>query len=291
MNTTQRLPRARFSKLIASLLLGALLPSAALADTLDFGGYTESLPKEGDPKPPRCQLDVPRAAQSAFFVKWNCSDDQTLPDDIRSSLWILRNGATVPEKVKDFLGFPASVFVDEGILGVENFTDGLPSAFRLVASDRSGTTAISPYLTVLAQDNSVDTCSLEVLTDPTQSEGSTTGVPSRQVLLSNVSVTTRQIGNNDVTVSLLVPVSANPCEIDEVCDDGENLVSFRTSITFVATDGSTDASGTISVSPGNVLADLEGTAVVAESSLRSLDVTGDTTINGVATRVSLSCSQ
>lgn len=291
MNITTRSLQSSLTKLLASLLIAVGAPQAGLADTLDFGGSPERFSGNGDRKPPRCQLDVPRAAQSGFFIKWNCTDDQAEPDNIRTSLWILRNGAEVPEKVKDFLGFPASVFVDEGLLGVQNFADGLPAAFRLVASDRAGTSALSPYLTVLGQDNSVDTCSLELLTDPTQSDGSTTGVPSRQVLLSNVSVSTRQVGNNDVTVSLIEGVSANPCEIEEVCDDGENLVSFRTSITFEDTSGSTDANGTISVSPGSVLADLDGTAVVAESSLSSLEVSGDTTINGVATRVSLSCSQ
>ncbi len=277
-----------FSLILAS---GLLSPQLSYADTRDFGGSSESMRKEGDYLPPRCQLDVPRSAQSGFFIQWNCADDQTEPDDIRTTLWILRNGAQIPEKVKDFLGFPASVFVDASLLGVENVSDGLPAAFRLSAADRAGTTAISPYLTVLAQDNSVDTCSLELLTDPTESEGSTTGVPSRQVLLSNVSVLTRQVGNNDVAISLIAPVSANPCEIDEVCDDDENLVSFESSINFAETEGSTTASGSISVTPGFVLANVEGTAVVAESSLTSLEVTGDTTINGVATRATLSCSQ
>lgn len=293
MNIAKIIPLSRknlFSALIFAAFTAPVCTPLASADTLDFGGSPERFSGNGDRKPPRCQINVPRAAQEPFFIKWNCTDDQAEPDNIRTTLWILRNGAEIPEKVKDFLGFPASVYVDAGLLGVEEFTTGLPAAFRLVAMDRAGTSALSPYLTVLSQDNSVASCGLELLTDPIQSEGSTTGVPSRQVLLSNVDVQTTQVGNNDVVITMLENGTASPCEIDEICGE-DAAVRFQASITLSETSGTTSAEGRVTVTPGVLSVNVEGSANVAESSLSSLEVTGDTTIDGVATRVTLSCSR
>ncbi|MCB0323296.1 MAG: hypothetical protein KDD69_06960 [Bdellovibrionales bacterium] len=269
----------------------SLAAGVANAETFDFGGSPERFSGNGDRKPPRCQINIPRAAQSSFFVQWNCTDDQATPDQIRTSLWIQRPGERAPDKLKEFLGFPASIFIDEGVLRVENFTDGLPAAFRLVAEDRAGTSAISPFYTVVAQDNSVDTCSLELETEGTESDGGTTGIPSERVLASDVSVTTEQVGNNDVRVTTFAAVNASPCEIGDVCSNDEK-VTFESSLALLdGDDGTTSATGTVIVSPGNVGASVEGSAVRSSSSLTSLEVSGMTVIDGVPATVTLTCQQ
>ena len=91
------------------IMLGACLtaPAIAYADTTDFGGYPERFKGAGDRIPPRCQIDLPRASAEPFFVKWNCTDDNAEPSDIRSEVWIYRKGAPTGALLQNFLGFPA----------------------------------------------------------------------------------------------------------------------------------------------------------------------------------------
>ena len=278
-----------FIKTLSGLLIISLVPLLSFADSVDFGGSPESLKGNGDQEPPRCQFEVPRGATEPFFIQWNCVDDVSARDEIRSELWMLRNGALAPQKVSDFLGFPASVQVTAGILGAETFTAGLPASFRLIARDKAGVAAISPFLTVTAQDNSVDSCGLSLNTSVQKiaSNSSTALQSASRVEVKDASVNTQQISSSDVRIVTPARVLADPCEIDDVCSDANEL-TFQTSAEF-ASDGS--ATGTITISPGNVVSSLTGTATIENAVLTKLELSGKTTINGVATDVALTCSQ
>jgi hypothetical protein len=263
-----------------------IAPVLSYAETTDFGGYPDRFRAGGDQTPPRCQIDSPRSATSSFFVQWDCSDDVSPDDEIRTELWLLRRGAPTTVKVADFLGFPASVQINEGILQSDSFTDGLPITLRLVARDRAGNASLSPFLSVLGQDNSVDTCDLQLVSDTTESEGGTTGLPSMTVLLDNAMVSSQQTSNVDLRLSTPIAATPDTCEIDSVCSDG--------SVSFVATiliDDDNNATASISITPGSVLANISGSAQVNGSDLQSLSLQGTTVIDNVVTNVTLSCQQ
>ncbi len=275
--------------IVTCALLGSMsvfAPTPVTAETTDFGGYPDRFRAGGDQTPPRCQIDAPRSATSSFFVQWDCDDDVSPDDEIRTELWLLRRGAPTTVKIADFLGFPASVQINEAILQSESFTDGLPITLRLLARDRAGNGSLSPFLTILGQDNSVDTCDLVLLTDTTESDGGTTGLPSMSVVLDNAMVSSQQSSNVDLRISTPIAATADPCEIDSVCSDG--------SVNFVATiliDDDNNATASISITPGSVLANVSGSAVVNGTDLSSLSLQGTTVIDNVVTSVSLSCQQ
>jgi hypothetical protein len=261
-------------------------PIHSYAETTDFGGYPDRFRAGGDQTPPRCQIDAPRSATSSFFVQWDCSDDVSPDDEIRTELWLLRRGAPTTVKIADFLGFPASVQINESILQSESFTDGLPITLRLVARDRAGNGSLSPFLTILGQDNSVDTCDLLLVSDTTESDGGTTGLPSMTVLLDNAMVSSQQTSNVDLRLTTPISATPDPCEIDSICSDG--------SLSFVATvliDDDNNATASISITPGSVLANVSGSAVVDGTDLQSLSLQGTTVIDNVVTNVTLSCQQ
>jgi len=275
---------------VAVSLLLALAGTSALADTADFGGHPDKFGGGGDKTPPRCQINVPRAATSAFFVKWDCNDDVSSDNEIRTELWIQRLGASAPRKIGDFLGFPASVQIDESILHSATVTDGLPASFRLLARDRAGIGAFSPVFTVQQQDNSLDSCDLVLVTDTTEADGGSTGLPALTVSVNNAAVQTQQSNSNDVAITTIEEVVASPCEITEICgdpDSGDNEVQFGSTLVI----GSDDASvtGSVNITPGDVLVEVEGSAVVSESELASISTTGTTIIDGVVTNVTFNC--
>ncbi|MFN8392625.1 MAG: hypothetical protein U0136_20195 [Bdellovibrionota bacterium] len=287
--------RSRFST-IRTLSVGAAivctfavssLPRSANAETTDFGGYSERFKGGGDKIPPRCQIDVPTASTEPFFVKWNCTDDNADAQDIRTELWLYRNGAPTGELVANFLGFPASVKIDEGLLGVTEFRQGLPVSIKLLARDKAGITSISPAIVVRAQDNAVTTCSLNIETQATESTGATTGIPSLQVTASDAAVTVSQPSESQLGISSVGSVNADPCEISTVCFN-DSLVSFSSSLSL---SSDSKASGTVSIVPGSLIVNVSGTSSVNGTTLNQLSVSGTTTINGASSTVTLSCSK
>lgn len=261
----------------------AFSPAVLRAETLDFGGYPERLKGNGDLEPPRCQFNVPRAATESFFIQWNCTDDVSDPGDIRTELWMLRNGALAPVKLADFLGFPASVFITEGHLQAATVAAGLPAAFRLLARDKAGVATLSPFVTVSSQDNSVNTCTLKLLTDTSDSADAT----AQTVLVSDARVNTQQTSSTDLKITTQARTLSNPCEIDAVCSD-DSEVTFQATLELATGNA---AKGTLSASPGDVFATVSGSASVENSALVNVVLTGKTAIDGVVTSVSLSCKQ
>src|SRR5262245_14316632 len=102
MNVTAQLRRLWF---LAAIFLFIAHP--VRSEVTDFGGYPDRFKGDGDQQPPACQIDLPAGSKTPFFVKWNCSDDDVDPQDIRTELWIYKKGAAFPEKLQSFLGFPA----------------------------------------------------------------------------------------------------------------------------------------------------------------------------------------
>ncbi len=288
-NTVKTSGLATYARLI---MLGACLtaPTLANAETTDFGGYPERFKGAGDRIPPRCQIEVPRASAEPFFVKWNCTDDNAEPSDIRTEVWIYRKGAPTGALLQNFLGFPAAVRIDESVLETATFKDGLPVSVKLLAKDRAGNVTISPILQVNAQDNSVDTCTLKIVTEETESSGSTTGVPSLTVNLSDAEVNVQQSTTEKFQVGTTVAQTAGTCEIDSVCFD-ENRVTFNANLALNTESAETTVTGTLTVVPGSLVVDVSGTTTVDGVLLRSLELTGTTTIGGAETAVTLSCNQ
>ena len=261
---------------------------AASAETTDFGGYSDRFKGAGDKIPPRCQIDVPTASTTPFFVKWNCSDDNADPSEIRTELWLYRNGSPAGELVANFLGFPASVQIDEGLLGVTNFTAGLPLSVKLLARDRAGITAISPSFVVRAQDNTVSSCSLTIQTEATESTGSTTGSPSSTVHVSSANVTVTQPSDTQVAVAAAGSLLGDPCDINSICFDNSRL-TFTSSLTFSSSDST--ANGTVSVVPGSLVVSVSGSTASEGVMLTSFDVSGATKIDGVDATLTLKCDR
>lgn len=272
------------------ILLGGLVlvaAGSAIAETTDFGGFSERFKGGGDKIPPRCQIDVPTASAEPFFVKWNCTDDNAASQEIRSELWLYRKGAPTGELIANFLGFPASVRIDEGLLGVGAFAEGLPISLKLLARDRAGITTISPSFVVRAQDNTLNDCDLTIETAASESNGDTTGTPSETVSVTGANVNVSQTGDNQLSVSTAGSVLASPCEINAVCFDNSRL-TFSASLTLEA-DGT--SSGAITVVPGSIVASVKGTTTVDGVNLKALEVSGETTVDGTNATVTLSCNR
>ncbi len=274
----------RKSILLTAALLG--IAATAFAETTDFGGFSERFKGGGDKIPPRCQIDLPTASAEPFFVKWNCTDDNAAAEEIRTELWLYRNGAPTGDLIANFLGFPASVRIDEGLLGVGTFSAGLPIGVKLLARDRAGITTISPLFTVRAQDNNVSTCSLSITTEGTESSGSTTGTPAENVQVSSANVNVSQSSASQVSVQAAGSVLANPCEIDAVCFDDSRL-TFTSNLNIA---GDT-AAGTVTISPGSLVVQVNGSTTVNGVMLETLDVSGETKIQGADATVNLSCDR
>lgn len=270
---------------LASLLLA---PALAKAETHDFGGYTERYKGGGDKIPPRCQLDLPSASTTAFFAKWNCSDDNSDPQEIRTELWLYKKDSTAGQLVANFLGFPAAVKIDEGLLGVTTFTEALPFSIKLLARDETGMTTISPQLSVQAQDNSVQTCKLSINTEATESTGSTTGTPAFNVTVEKADVHVSQRDSSQLTISA-EKSPAEPCEIDSVCSD-DSKVSFFTDFIFSSVTSGVVA-GLLTVLPGSPRVGVSGTGNISDLVLQDLEVSGTTTIDGASATVKLTCSK
>lgn len=260
------------------------------AITFDIGGYKEKFKGGGDKEPPRCQVDIPAFSTEPFFIKWNCEDNWANQEDIRSEVWIYRKDAPRGVLVAQFLGFPASLLVDEGLLQLteeQEFVDALPVNFRIVATDRAGITTLSPFLTVADTASSLNFCTLTVVTEETESDEETVGLPSMTVLLESEEVLYRRLSPDSFEIILGDPVVADPCEVDELCVNDAAL-TFEAQF-LIASEES--ASGKVIISPTDSVVDVTGTATLDGDLLTAVSLTGLTTVDGVTAEVELLCGQ
>ncbi len=276
----------------AALMLSLVLSTNAQARTTDQGGHPEKYKGGGDKVPPRCGFDVPTAASEPFFIRWNCADnfeDKTPQSDIRTSIWIKRESDTRWRKIDDFLGLPASVWVDRSLLGIselDDFEKGLPVSFRLIASDNAGITSTSNIRTVSAGSTVIEVCNLSVVTEATESTGSSTGIPALSVQVDNAAISSIQSSTDAVSFSTLDEVQSSVCEIDSLCSNG-GLISFNGTASL-ATDGGSD--GSIQVVPGLDFVALQGSYQTDSSgAATALNLTGETLVDGLSATVTLSC--
>lgn len=255
---------------------------------IDIGG--DGFSGGGDKTKPNCQISHPLSASTDFYIKWNCEDNTATRGELVTEVWILRPDAPRYVKVSDYLGFPASLLIDEALVGGP-FSQWLPASFILIARDTAGNAAISAPFTITNRDNDVDTCTLLVSTRATESNGDTTGIPSLTTRLTDVPTFTQSTNDTTFAVSMFDPEVADPCEIDELCKDGgddENEVFFSASITV---DEEGQADGRINLSPGEFVINVEGTGTVSDSILDSVTLKGTTIIQDTVTDVVLNCSQ
>lgn len=273
---------------IAAVTL-SLSPVLTQAETFDFGGRPEKFEGRGDRIPPSCQVQAPSAAGASFLILWNCEDNDAARPDIRSELWVLRNGSSAWELANQVLGFPAATTVDEKLLKSTTVKDGLPASFRVVGIDRAGNATISPSFTVNPGDASSLACSLNIATSGTEtdSSGSTTGVPSRSVVLSNVPSEAIAATDTAFTIKSSTSSLATTCEIDSICD-ADSLVAFAGS-GVVNSGSSSDVS--LSVTPGAPNLTLSGTVTTGAdgTSVSAVSLSGTGTVEEESATVTLEC--
>ena len=282
----------RFLAILLHASILVLCTTSVSAVTTDQGGHPEKYKGGGDKVPPRCGFDVPTSASEPFAIKWLCEDnfqDKTPSADIRTTIWIRRDSDTRWRKVEDYLGFPASLFVDHGLLGIsplDEFESGLPVSFRLIATDNAGITSTSVARTVSAGSTVLSRCDLLVVTDATESTGSTTGVPSMTVQLDDAPINSAQTRSDSVAFSTPNEVTASVCEIDSLCSNND-MIGFNGTASLEE-NGSSD--GSLQVIPGIDFVALEGTYQTDSSGVATaLSLSGPTVIDGLSATVTLSC--
>lgn len=270
--------------LMQALVIGATT-SIATADETSFGGHAERFKGKGDRIPPHCVVDAPSGAESSFTIVWNCDDDYTPADEIRTELWIYRNGAdVVGRQIEHFQGFPAASVIDATQLHANTIAEGLPARFRVVAMDRAGNTTTSPFISVGNRGNSLSSCDVEIVKEATESTGGSTGQPAKTATITSGAVTGSQTSDTALSVSTAEEATASPCEIEELCG-GNEAFNFNAAIS-IQTDNSATAVFTV---PSLLAANLTGTATVDGAIITRVDLSGETTLDGVKTTVSLSC--
>jgi hypothetical protein len=287
--------RKFFLSALSMICVLLLLPNnnSLRAELYDQGGHSERFSGGGDKVPPSCQLDLPVSASEPFYIRWNCDDNDSSPDDIRTELWMLRHGETTPELHANFLGFPAAAYIDKNVLKVEDFHSGLPSHFRLLARDRAGNATISPFRSVLPKTLGLSSCTVDVTTVPTISTGTSTGIPAMAVFLETTSITSQQLSSNQARIATTSAQNTTICEINILCQNDSNL-AFTSS--FTVSSGNS-VSGTIRLSPGNIAADLTGfsqtplTTTSPALLFTNLELSGTTRVDGQDAEVTLSCRQ
>ena len=279
------------SSLLLFFAAGLLSTSTTLAaDTSFFGGKDEKFKGAGDKQPPECEINVPAGASDEFFISWNCKDqfNNTPQEKIRSAVWIKRTNDTRWVKVDDFLGFPASLFVDRPLLKLgaeEDFSTGLPVSFKIEAMDTAGITTISETFTVLSKVSGFSTCNLSVITQATAATEGSTGTPSSTVTVSDAAVKLDSASDSAIALSTKAPTKASVCEIDSICSDGDK-VAFNINL---APDSNGGATGTVSISPGNVVSNVSGSVTKTSSEISAISITGTASVDGTTADVTLDC--
>lgn len=264
-----------------AILMGS---GEAFSETLDFGGKSEMFKGRGDRIPPTCQASAPNSAGAPFLVLWNCVDEGTAQPELRSEIWVLRNGSSAWDHLKTFLGFPAGLEITPEHLLAETVKEGLPASFRVVGIDRAGNTTFSPLLTVNPGDSGNLTCSVSVNTEGSETDefGSTTGVPAQSVVLSSVPTEAISSSASAFSFSSAAATVANPCEIDAICgESGE--ISFAGSGTVAGT-------ASIELTIGTLSASLSGSVTQSGSVVSAIQASGTATIEDSLATVELSCS-
>lgn len=272
-------------KTLLSCLL--LIAQSSTADVIEFGGHDQRFKGNGDNTPPHCNIELPKGSTTPFFILWECDDDVSKQDAIRTELWLTRNNGGVPVLLNSFLGFPAAVQIDEQALQVTNFVDGLPIQVRLIAKDQAGNAATSETFTIRDQDVSVDNCDLTIATAATESTSETTGLPAMNVIMDNVDVSVAETSSTNFSIRTKGETPSTTCEIDSLCSDKEEL-TFSIAVTL---DSTGNATGTLAISPGDVSVKLSGDSTTSSSTLTQLDMSGETTIEGTEATVTFVCSQ
>jgi hypothetical protein len=276
----------KVSKLLSGSLLIAMgiLPGDASAETLDFGGRTEMFKGRGDRIPPTCQVSAPNSAGAPFLVLWNCADEGTAQPELRSEIWVLRNGSTAWDHLKTFLGFPAGLEILPEHLLSPTVKEGLPASFRVVGIDRAGNTTFSPVLTVNPGDSGNLSCTISINTEGTETDetGSTTGVPAQSVVISSAATEAISSSASAFSFKSAAPTLASPCEIDALCAESEEL-SFAGSGTVAGT-------ASIELTVGSVSASLAGSVRQSGSVISAIQATGSTTVEESLATIELNCS-
>lgn len=286
-----------FSSLLALSFL-SFSAGAATAQTTEFGGHDARFKGDGDREPPLCNVEAPSNANEPFFIKWNCTDNESGPDELRSEVWMLRNGAQIPLKVADFLGFPASVriekahLIDQSKLLTEedkiateekDFQSFLPIGIRMLVRDRSGNASLSPVLIVEPGSSIISRCSVNIRTEQQLASLQTSGIPSLEARSVNIPVQTLSSNLGSRTVNSKESFGFNPCQIDFLCNSEDmytlNLVTNN------------QAGGTLSLlSKSNSLSSIPmNNSLRVSDSPDSISLRGETTIDGINSEVFLTC--
>jgi hypothetical protein len=282
-------------------LVFQFIPAQVSSEVVEFGGYPARFKGDGDQEPPHCHIEAPSRANQPFFIQWNCTDNHSSPDELRSEVWIVRKAEQIPYKVADFLGFPASVRITKdhlinlsGISSEEErqalqnqeFENFLPVGIRLLVRDRSGTASLSPVLTVDPGSSlSISSCTVSINTDPVASTIDITGMPSLFAEVNSVPVTSFGNISGSVTLRSEQPFRFNPCEIESICPTSNALYSLQFSL-------DNETQGTLRILPLNGGSTLEVPLMSLPSTQGSqLAMDGRTRIgtNGTEAKVSLRC--
>lgn len=219
----------------------------------EFGGSPARYKGDGDQEPPLCSLDVPKSASEPFFIKWNCSDNQSSPDELRSEVWILKQGAQIPVKIADFLGFPASVkiekehLIDYAALGndevarteaqARSFESFLPVRFRMLVRDRAGVSSLSSVVEVTPDSGSFSSCSVNLSTEAQAATLEVTGIPALIATAPSVPVSASSSGTvsgSGAVINSTDNFSFSVCEIESLC---ANDAQYQLSLTFDKNEG------------------------------------------------------
>lgn len=274
-----------FNKFTLAILLSCFFfGNLAISQEVSIGGFSERFGEDadGDNTPPDCTINVPSFAASEFQVLWLCEDNKEPQDNIRTELWIRKNGDQVDQLVQQFLGFPAGLDISRETLGISStadFESGLPAGFRLVARDRAGNATISELLVVSPGVAPVSECDISVVVDGESTEGVV--ATTTTAALSNTSVS---VISNLVTGT----GTAAPCEIESICSD-DSSVSFT--INFSAADSGTVDSASIDIDTGTISSDLTGNVTLDGTTVTALSLTGETTVEDSDTTVTVNCEQ
>ncbi len=277
-----------------AFLTSLLLLEVAQAQVTTFGGDPDRFKGDGDLEPPLCDLNIPTTATAPFFITWSCSDNNSPNDDLRSEVWIKAKGETIPKKVADFFGFPASVQVTEGLLNslksvaadstssstsdsiteVSTFSSLLPIEIKLLVRDRGGASAISKVIIVQSESSSntdtteLSSCDLSISTPATEATDSTVGSASLSAEVSDLTVTS---SSGVITASNIF--SFSNCEIDELCKDDLlfSLVTNESTNSFSLLSGNTSiVQSSLTASSGNIYT---GTSSTTESGDLNISLT------------------
>jgi hypothetical protein len=290
--------------LSATWIFSLLHLSLVHAEVTEFGGHPARFKGNGDLQPPLCHIEAPTQANSPFFIQWNCTDNESSPDELRSEVWLVRKNAPIPYKVTDFLGFPASVRIEKEhlidftgmeshesheILRQTSFEELLPVGIRLLVRDRSGNASLSPVLTVEAGSSpdsgpSLSRCSLLMQTNPVPASIEFSGAPALFAEARSFPITSLSTISGFPSLRSSRAIRFDSCEIDEICPSGIPEYQFQLTMQNQST-------GTLVLiqtanSSNRLQAHISG-----DTSGNRLRLNGSTNLpsSGVETAISISC--